>query len=66
MQFEVCAAANASLLRRFAYWPFQVTTAGLALALRERVGRPQRALYRLVGVGLANFLDPDEHQPELF
>jgi DNA polymerase-4 len=40
--------------------------AELALALRERVGRPPQSLYRLVGVGLANFRDPDEHQPELF
>ena len=39
---------------------------GLALALRERVGRPARALYRLVGVGLSNFHDPDQQQPELF
>ncbi len=40
--------------------------AQLALALRDRVGRPARALYRLVGVGLSNFHDPDEQQPELF
>ena len=40
--------------------------AELALALRSRVGRPPRALYRLVGVGLANFRVPDERQPELF
>ena len=40
--------------------------AELALALRSRVGRPPHALYRLVGVGLANFRDPDERQPELF
>jgi DNA polymerase-4 len=40
--------------------------ARLALALRARVDRPARALYRLVGVGLANFRDPDERQPELF
>jgi DNA polymerase-4 len=40
--------------------------ADLALALRARVGRPPKALYRLVGVGLANFHDPDEPQPELF
>ena len=40
--------------------------AQLALALRDRVRRPARALYRLVGVGLANFHDPDEQQPELF
>jgi DNA polymerase-4 len=42
--------------------------ADIALALRARVGRPARALYRLVGVGLANFDDGDaaERQPELF
>jgi DNA polymerase-4 len=40
--------------------------AELALALRSRVERPPRALYRLVGVGLANFRDPDQRQPELF
>jgi DNA polymerase-4 len=40
--------------------------AQVALALRERVGRPARARYRLVGVGLANFRDPEEPQPELF
>jgi len=40
--------------------------ADVALALRARVGRPPRALYRLVGVGLANFRDADEPQPELF
>jgi DNA polymerase-4 len=40
--------------------------AHVALALRERVGRPAAALYRLVGVGLANFGEPDEPQPELF
>ena len=40
--------------------------ADLALALRQRVGRPARALYRLVGVGLSNFHDPDPQQPELF
>jgi DNA polymerase-4 len=40
--------------------------ADMALALRERVGRPARALYRLVGVGLANFREPEERQPGLF
>jgi DNA polymerase-4 len=40
--------------------------AEVALALRERVGRPAKALYRLVGVGLSNFRDPGERQPELF
>jgi DNA polymerase-4 len=40
--------------------------AELALALRARVGRPPGALYRLVGVGLSGFRDPDERQPELF
>jgi DNA polymerase-4 len=44
--------------------------AELALALRERVGRPPRARYRLVGVGLGNFRDRDAPgalaQPELF
>ena len=42
--------------------------AALALALRERVGRPAGSLYRLVGVGLANFREPEEAlaQPELF
>ena len=38
--------------------------ADLALALRERVGRPAGALYRLVGVGLANFRDPEEVPPQ--
>jgi DNA polymerase IV len=40
--------------------------AALALALRARVGRPAHALYRLVGVGLGNFCEPGERQPELF
>ena len=46
--------------------------AQLALALRERVGRPARARYRLVGVGLGNFHDSAAgedragRQPELF
>jgi len=38
----------------------------IALGLRERVGRPAAALYRLVGVGLTNFRDALEPQPELF
>jgi DNA polymerase IV len=42
--------------------------AELALALRERVGQPAGSLYRLVGVGLANFRDPEDVslQPGLF
>ena len=42
--------------------------AGLALALRARVGRPPCARYRLVGVGLGNFRDRDEArtQADLF
>lgn len=44
--------------------------AELALALRERVGRPPHARYRLVGVGLGNFRDADAAaggpQPGLF
>lgn len=38
--------------------------AALALALRERVGRPPGSLYRLVGVGLGNFRDPEEAAPQ--
>ena len=40
----------------------------IACALRERVALPSRTRYRLVGVGLAGFLDPDAvaPQPELF
>ncbi len=39
----------------------------IALALRERVNLGARQLYRLVGVGLANFHDPEEApQAELF
>jgi DNA polymerase IV len=34
--------------------------AELALALRDRVDRPAGSLYRLVGVGLANFREPGE------
>ena len=42
--------------------------AELACALRERVERPVDALYRLVGVGLAGFIDADSYaaQYELF
>jgi DNA polymerase-4 len=40
----------------------------LALALRDQVALPASTLYRLVGVGLSNFYDPDDTpaQPELF
>lgn len=40
----------------------------LALELRERVDLPPTTLYRLVGVGLSNFFDPDDTpvQGELF
>ncbi len=42
--------------------------AALALDLRARVVLPPATLYRLVGVGLGNFLDPDDTplQAELF
>ena len=40
--------------------------ADMALALRERVGRPPGALYRLVGVGLTNFREPEAGQADLF
>ena len=33
--------------------------ADLACALRERVELPSRTRYRLVGVGLSGFVDPD-------
>jgi DNA polymerase-4 len=40
---------------------------GIALSLRERVSLGARQLYRLVGVGLSNFYDPEEEpQAELF
>ncbi|HEY0975051.1 MAG TPA: DNA polymerase IV [Solimonas sp.] len=44
------------------------TLARIALALRDRVGDDGRERYRLVGVGLGNFRDPDEGgaQPSLF
>jgi DNA polymerase-4 len=40
----------------------------IACALRERVDRPTNARYRLVGVGLAGFVDRDDYrlQAELF
>ena len=34
----------------------------IACALRERVDRPADSLYRLVGVGLAGFVDSDSYQ----
>jgi DNA polymerase-4 len=42
--------------------------AEIACALRARVNLPQRTRYRLVGVGVAGFVDRDsyEAQPELF
>ncbi|HET6604995.1 MAG TPA: DNA polymerase IV [Xanthomonadaceae bacterium] len=36
----------------------------IALGLRERVGLPARTLYRLAGVGLANFADADRVQEQ--
>ena len=38
--------------------------AGIALALRDRVNLPASTRYRLVGVGLAGFRDPDEAAPQ--
>ena len=40
----------------------------VALALRERVGLDSRQRFRLIGVGLSNFLDPEDvsAQPGLF
>jgi DNA polymerase-4 len=40
----------------------------VALSLRERVGLDPRQRFRLVGVGLSNFLDPEDvsAQPGLF
>jgi DNA polymerase IV len=40
----------------------------IALGLRERVGLPAEQRFRLVGVGLMNFFEPDDHssQPLLF
>ena len=40
--------------------------AQMAMSLRKRVGRDPRSLYRLVGVGLSNFEEPMEAEPELF
>jgi DNA polymerase IV len=42
--------------------------AAIALALRERVSLPVRQKFRLIGVGLSNFREPDQprQQPELF
>jgi len=36
----------------------------IAAGLRERVGLPARTRYRLVGVGLGNFRDADELEPQ--
>ena len=38
--------------------------AGIALALRERVVLPDATRYRLVGVGLSGFRDPEEAVPQ--
>jgi hypothetical protein len=40
----------------------------VALSLRERVGLDSRQRFRLVGVALSNFLDPEDvsAQPGLF
>ena len=38
--------------------------AGIALTLRDRVNLPASTRYRLVGVGLAGFRDPDEAAPQ--
>jgi DNA polymerase-4 len=38
--------------------------AGIACALRERVERPGSSRYRLVGVGLAGFVDRDSYQAQ--
>lgn len=38
----------------------------IALGLRERVTLGSEQRFRLVGVGLGNFRDPEEEQPELF
>ncbi|HTM29630.1 MAG TPA: DNA polymerase IV, partial [Rhodanobacter sp.] len=49
--------------------PASATELGdIACALRERVDRPADARYRLVGVGLAGFVDRDSYrvQTELF
>jgi len=41
---------------------------GIALKLRDRVDLGPKQRYRLVGVGLSNFLEPEETaaQPDLF
>jgi DNA polymerase-4 len=36
----------------------------VACALRERVSQPSRTRYRLVGVGLSGFIDPDAMDPQ--
>ena len=40
----------------------------LALSLLDRVNRPEQERYRLVGIGLGNFSEPDDPrlQPDLF
>ncbi|RCS29662.1 DNA polymerase IV [Rhodanobacter denitrificans] len=38
--------------------------AGIACSLRERVERPAESRYRLVGVGLAGFVDRDSYQAQ--
>ncbi len=39
---------------------------GIALSLRDRVELGSKQRFRLIGVGLGNFRDPEEDQPELF
>jgi DNA polymerase-4 len=39
---------------------------GIALSLLGRVGLGQDQRFRLVGIGLSNFLDPEDAQPALF
>jgi DNA polymerase-4 len=36
----------------------------IAVSLRERVALPVKTRYRLVGVGLGNFRDPDDIEPQ--
>jgi DNA polymerase-4 len=36
----------------------------IAASLRERVGLPARTRYRLVGVGLGNFRNADDIEPQ--
>jgi DNA polymerase-4 len=38
----------------------------IALSLRERIAAATDQLFRLVGVGLSNFKDPERSQPGLF